>query len=83
MSVVSAAIAVGHTGREGKLTGGLFSLLALAAFARIALVAAELNKDPQYAALLAWMPAAAWGAGGLILLYLCVTHRRAFAPAAA
>lgn len=83
MSVVSAAIAVGHTGREGKLTGGLFSLLALAAFARIALIAAELNKDPQYAALLAWMPVAAWGAGGLILLYLAATYRKVLEPAAA
>lgn len=83
MSVISAAIAVGHTGREGKLTGGLFSLLALAAFARIAVLAAELNKDPQVAALFTWLPVAAWGAGALILLYLLATYRKTLEPAAA
>ena len=75
MSAVSAAIALGHTGREGQLTGGLFSLLAVAAFARIAMVAAELNKDPQYAAILAWMPVAAWAAGGLLLLVVARSYR--------
>lgn len=80
MSVVSAAIAVGHTGREGKLTGGLFSLLALAAFARIALVAAELNKEPGYAELFAWLPVVAWGVGGTILLYLYMAYRRMLEP---
>lgn len=83
MSVVSAAIAVGHTGREGKLTGGLFSLLALAAFARIALVAAGLNKEPGYAELFAWLPVVAWGMGGAILLYLYWAYRRTLEPAVA
>ena len=83
MSVVSAAIAVGHTGREGRLTGGLFSLLALAAFARIAVIAGGLNKDPQYAELFAWLPVATWGAGGAILVYLALTHRRTLEPAVA
>ncbi|HYC46146.1 MAG TPA: MFS transporter [Burkholderiales bacterium] len=77
MSAVAAAVAIGHTGREGKLTGGLFSLLALAAFARIAILAAELNKDPGYAAAFAWAPVAAWAAGGLILLYLYATRPEA------
>ena len=83
MSVVSAAIALGHTGREGKLTGGLFSLLALAAFARIAVLAAELNKDAQIAALLTWAPVVAWGAGGLILLWLIKSYRKMLVTAAA
>lgn len=83
MSVVSAAIAVGHTGREGRLTGGLFSLLALAAFARIALVAAGLNKEPGYAELFAWLPVVAWGLGGAILLYLYMAYRRTLEPAVA
>jgi len=83
MSVVSAAIAVGHTGREGRLTGGLFSLLALAAFARIAILAAELTKDPALAALLAWAPVAAWGLGGLILWWLLRAYRDTLAPAPA
>jgi MFS family permease len=79
MSAMSAAIAIGHTGREGKLTGGLFSLLALAAFVRIGMLAAELNKEPQYAALLSWAPVVLWGASGVILLALVGVHRRAVA----
>ena len=67
MSAVSAALAIGHTGREGKVTGGLFALLALATFARMAIVAIELNKDPQFAGALSWLPVAAWGLGGLSL----------------
>ena len=79
MSAVAAAIAIGHTGREGKLTGGLFSLLALAAFVRIGILAVELNKDPQFAALLAWAPLVMWGAAGVILLALGVGHRKVVA----
>ena len=81
MSVVAAAIAVGHTGKEGRLTGGLFSLLALAAFLRILVLAVELNKDTQFAALLPWLPVTAWAGGGLILLVLVKSYRQA--PAAA
>lgn len=76
MSAVAAALAIGHTGREGKLTGGLFALLAVAAFSRIAIIAAELNKDPQFASLLTWTPVAAWALGGLILLLLLPVQRK-------
>lgn len=79
MSAVATAIAIGHTGHEGKLTGGLFSLLALAAFARIAILATQLNKDPQIAALLTWAPVAAWALAGLLLLVLLPQQRRAVA----
>ena len=77
MSAVSAALAIGHTGKEGKMTGGLFSLLALAAFARIAVLAIELNKDPQLASVLAWAPVAAWALAGVILLMLLPKQRKA------
>lgn len=83
MSAVSAAIAIGHTGREGKMTGALFSLLALAAFARFAVLAAELNKDPEFSALLAWVPPLAWVFGGLLLLTLLPRQRKPGAAAAA
>jgi MFS family permease len=76
MSAVAAALAIGHTGSEGKLTGGLFSLLALAAAARIAIVIAELNKDPDFAAFLTWAPAATWCFGGLLLLLLFRAERK-------
>ena len=81
MSAVAAAIAIGHTGHEGKLTGGLFSLLAVAAFIRIGVLAAGLNKDPELATLLTWVPVAAWGAAAVILLLLLRTSRSMPAPA--
>ncbi len=76
MSAVAAALAIGHTGREGKVTGGLFSLLALAALARMAIVVAELNKDPEFSAFLTWAPAAAWALAGLVLFMLLPWQRR-------
>jgi hypothetical protein len=76
MSAVAACIALGHTGREGAMTGGLFSLLALAAFARMALVAAQFNKDPQFADLLAWAPSAAWLLAAALLVALATRRRR-------
>ena len=77
MSAVAAALVIGHTGREGKVTGTLFSLLALATFARMAVVAAQLNKDPQFSALLGWLPVAAWMLAGALLLLLLPLRRRA------
>ena len=77
MSAFAAAIAMGHTGREGKLTGGLFALLALAAFARIAMLAAEINKDPELAAAFAWAPVVMWTAGGVLLVYLYLARPEA------
>jgi hypothetical protein len=70
MSAVSAALAIGHTGAEGKVTGFVFSALALATFARMAAVAGGLQKLPDYAPLLHWAPAACWlvaGAGLLVI----------------
>ncbi|MBK6296039.1 MAG: MFS transporter [Rhodoferax sp.] len=68
MSAFTGALQIGRTGREGLVTGSMFSLLALAALARMALVAAELNKDSQVAPLLHWLPTGAWAAAGLLLL---------------
>ncbi len=68
MSAFTSALVIGRTGREGLVTGAMFSLLALAAFARIALVASQLNKDAQLAPLLAWLPALVWAMAGLLLL---------------
>jgi hypothetical protein len=69
MSMFTAALALGRTGREGALTGGVFAMLAIAAFARIAMIMAEVGKTPGYEAVLAWGPAAAWlVAGGLLVV---------------
>ena len=75
MSAMTAAIAIGHVGREGAATGGLFALLALATFVRMGLVAAQVNKDPAIGALLVWLPGAAWLAAGLLLIWLMLRFR--------
>ena len=75
MSAMAAAIAIGHVGREGAATGGLFALLAIATFTRMGLVAAQLNKDPAVSALLVWLPGFAWLAAGLLLLWLTLRFR--------
>jgi MFS transporter len=77
MSAVTSALVFGHGGREGRMTGTLFSLLALAAFARMAVVAAQLNKDAQFAVLLDWMPVVVWALAGALLLLLVPMQRRA------
>jgi hypothetical protein len=68
MSATAAALAIGRAGGEGGVLGGMFSFLALAAFARVALVAAQLGTDPGIAFLLPWTPVAAWLLGGVLLL---------------
>jgi hypothetical protein len=79
MSAMTAAIAIGHVGREGAATGGLFALLAIATFTRMGLVAAQVNKDPAASALLVWLPGLAWLVAGLLLVWLALRFR---APAA-
>jgi hypothetical protein len=70
MSAISAALAIGATGAEGRVLGLVWSSLALATFARMAAVAGGLQKLPDYAPLLHWAPVACWlvaGAGLLVL----------------
>ncbi len=82
MSAFTGALLIGRTGREGLVTGSMFSLLALAALARIALVAAELNKDAQMVQLLAWLPTVAWAVAGVLLLGMAWLLRGARAATA-
>jgi hypothetical protein len=70
MSAVSAALAIGEIGAEGKVVGLVFSALALATFARVAAVAGGLQKLPDYAPLLHWAPVACWSVAGAGLLVL-------------
>jgi hypothetical protein len=76
MSAVSAALAIGQTGAEGRLTGLVFSALALATFARMAAVAGGLQKLPDYAPLLHWAPVACWAVAGAGLLALAASRLR-------
>ena len=68
MSALSAALAFGHTGAEGKFAGGLFSVLALAAVARIALGAGFVVPPTALAAFLPWTPTSAWLLAAMVLL---------------
>jgi MFS family permease len=76
MSATAAALAIGRTGREGGVLGGMFSFLALAAFVRIAVVAAQFGTDPGIAFLLPWTPVAAWLLGGVLLLVVAAREAR-------
>jgi len=78
MAAVSAALAIGENGAEGKLVGLVFSALALATFARMAAVAGGMQKLPEYAPLLQWAPVACWSVAGAGLLVIAAsrTQRR-------
>ncbi len=75
MAGFSAALAFGRTGREGTALGLLFGMLAIATFSRMGVVAAQLNKTPDYAVLLAWGPVALWLVGAVVFIGLAVTRR--------
>ncbi|MDH6243941.1 MFS transporter [Mycobacterium sp. OTB74] len=68
MSAVAAALAIGHGGAEGKAVGAMFSLMAVAAMARIALVAGGFDKVPSLVLVLPWLPAFSWLGAGLMLM---------------
>ena len=74
MSAVSAALAIGETGAEGKVTGLVFSALALATFARMTAVAGGLQKLPDYAPLVHWAPVACWSVAGADLLVIAASR---------
>ncbi len=60
MSAFTVAFTVGAHGGEGRMTGLLFSTLALATLARMAAVAGGLKADPSI------QTALQWPAGGLL-----------------
>jgi hypothetical protein len=70
LSGFSAALALGHTGREGRFGGALSSVLALAALGRLAVVAMEWQKAPTAQTALAWAPVLAWLLAGVVLFML-------------
>jgi hypothetical protein len=74
MSAVSAALAIGDAGAEGRVVGLVFSALALATFARMAAVAGGLQKLPEYAPLLHWAPVACWSVAGAGLLVIAAAR---------
>jgi hypothetical protein len=77
MSAFSAALAIGYTGAEGKTTGLLFSTLAIATFARMAVIATGSLTNPTLAPLVHWAPTVCWATAGIVLLALLTTQKRA------
>ena len=77
MSAFSAALAIGSTGAEGRVSGATFSMLALASVARIALVATQLNQDPAVVSLLGIAPPILWAltAGVFVIAALRADNR--------
>jgi MFS family permease len=67
MSATAAALGIGHTGREGTVLGGLFAALAVAAFARMAVVAGGMPQQAGLASVMAWAPVGAWIVAALLL----------------
>jgi hypothetical protein len=74
MSAISAALAIGESGAEGKVVGLVFSALALATFARMTAVAGGLQKLPEYTPLLHWAPVACWSVAGAGLLVIAASR---------
>ncbi|MFN9490999.1 MAG: MFS transporter [Betaproteobacteria bacterium] len=70
-----AAMALGHTGREGFSSGGMHAMFALAALLRIGVVALQLNQQPDFAASLTLMPALCWGLAALLLVLALARSR--------
>lgn len=68
MSAVAAALAIGRPGREGTAVGAMFSTMAVAAVARIALAVGHFAQGSPLTAALSWLPALAWLGAGLMML---------------
>jgi MFS family permease len=81
MSAFTVAFAIGANGGEGRMSGLLFSALALGTFARMAAVATGINSDAALKAMLQWVPAVCWAAAGAALLYLAITGLRRWTAA--
>ncbi|MSO68483.1 MAG: MFS transporter [Pseudolabrys sp.] len=76
MSAFTVAFAIGSNGAEGRMSGLLFSALALATLARMAAVATGVNADPAMKAVLQWTPILCWSLAGAALLYLAIAGLR-------
>jgi MFS family permease len=74
MSAFTVAFAIGENGGEGRMSGLLFSALALATFTRILTVATGINADPSLKAVLQWAPTLCWAFAGAALLYLAAAR---------
>jgi Major Facilitator Superfamily len=84
VSALAAAAALGAPGHEGKVTGTLFSALALATLARMAINTSGALGDLAVVPLLRWAPLLCWTiAGALLLAMSLASARQVTAPRAA
>jgi hypothetical protein len=74
------ALALGRPGREGTLTGILFSTLALAALVRIFLLAANVQGDARIGPQLENLPFVAWALAAFLMATVAFTDRKEAAP---
>jgi hypothetical protein len=72
MGALSAALLIGRSGHEGRVTGLMFSCLAMATLARMAAVAGGVPARADYAEVLRWAPPVCWLLGGAALLALAL-----------
>ena len=79
MSAFTVAFVIGANGGVGRMSGLLFSALALATLARMAAVASGLNTDASLKAALQWAPTLCWALAGAGLLYLALAGIRRWA----
>jgi hypothetical protein len=70
ISAFTAAAALGAPGAEGRITGLLFSALALATLVRMVAIASGALADPAWTPLLHWGPALCWAITGAVLVAL-------------
>jgi MFS family permease len=76
MSAFTVAFAIGENGGEGRMSGLLFSALALAMLTRMAVVATGFKADPALKTALQWLPTLCWSVAGAALLSLAAAHAK-------
>jgi len=76
VAAFTAAIGFGRTKREGRFLGGLFAILAIAAFLRIGAYTGNIESSPAIGKLLAWGPTWGWLLAALLLLAAILGSRR-------
>ncbi len=74
MSACTAAIDLGRPGREGSVTGMLFTMLAVATFARIAFATGVAPGRAELAPHMPMAPTYLWAIGALVMVGLAARH---------
>ena len=76
VSAFTLAFTIGRDGREGTMSGMLFSALAVATLARMAMVAGGFPASAELKPVLQWAPIVCWALAGAGVLYFSATHLR-------